>query len=139
MVTFFAEDIDFTLAHESIIEKWLRQIATNEEKSIIGLNYIFCSDAYLHNMNLEYLNHDTFTDIITFDMSESDDSIEGDVFVSIERVRENAKSFDSELEEELHRVLIHGLLHLIGYNDKTENEVLVMRKKEDASLSLLNI
>lgn len=139
MVTFFAEDIDFTLENESMIAEWLENVAADEEKSIVGLNYIFCSDSYLHDMNLEYLKHDTFTDIITFDMSENKAEIEGDIFVSIERVSENASSFKSELNAELNRVLVHGLLHLIGYNDKTENEVLVMRKKEDASLSLLNI
>jgi len=139
VVTFFAEDIDFTLENESMIAEWLENVAADEEKSIVGLNYIFCSDSYLHDMNLEYLKHDTFTDIITFDMSENKAEIEGDIFVSIERVSENASSFKSELNAELNRVLVHGLLHLIGYNDKTENEVLVMRKKEDASLSLLNI
>jgi probable rRNA maturation factor len=103
------------------------------------LNYIFCSDEYLHQMNLTYLNHDTLTDIITFDNSEAEQIIEGDIFISIDRVKENSEEFDVLFETELHRVLVHGLLHLFGYKDKSEREKVLMREKEEACLSLLSI
>ncbi|MEQ8243590.1 rRNA maturation RNase YbeY [Fulvivirga sp.] len=135
-VHFFEEDITFTLEHSPQIIKWLTNIATSEDRTLIELNYIFCSDEYLYQMNVDYLEHDTYTDIITFDNSEDEKEIEGDIFISIDRVRENSKSLATSFQEELLRVMAHGLLHLLGYNDKTEEEKTLMRKKEEACLSL---
>ena len=98
--------------------------------------YIFCSDEYLYNLNQEYLNHDTYTDIITFPYSEPP-LVEGDIFISIDRVKENASQFGAPFEQELHRVMIHGVLHLCGYSDKSPDEEALMRKKEDEALQLL--
>ena len=102
------------------------------------INYIFCSDNYLHQINFQYLDHDTFTDIITFDQSDKD-QIEGDIFISIDRVHENANERNISFVNELHRVMIHGILHLLGYNDKTPKEKQLMREKEDECLSLRNL
>jgi rRNA maturation RNase YbeY len=107
-----------------------------ERKKLTSLNYIFCSDLYLLKINQEYLKHDTLTDIITFDYSQKS-NLEGEVYISIERVKENSEIFKRPFAEELHRVIIHGLLHLIGYADKSDAEKAQMRKKEEACLSLL--
>jgi metalloprotein, YbeY/UPF0054 family len=117
-------------------KSWLNSLATSEGFQIVELNYIFCSDEYLHKINLEYLNHDTLTDIITFDNSEEENDIEGDIFISIDRVRENAKTHKSELQQELSRVIGHGLFHLMGYKDKEEEEVKAMRRKESEGIKL---
>jgi probable rRNA maturation factor len=135
-VHFFEEDITFTLEHSPQIIKWLNDIATSEDRTLVELNYIFCSDEYLYQMNVDYLEHDNYTDIITFDNSEEEKEIEGDIFISIDRVRENSKSLATRFQEELLRVMAHGILHLLGYNDKTEEEKTLMRKKEEACLSL---
>jgi rRNA maturation RNase YbeY len=121
----------------SKIKSWLNTIASNEKFSIKELNYIFLDDEGLLKINIEYLNHDTYTDIITFDNSEESGKIEGDIFISMERVEANAKKFNTTFENELHRVLIHGLLHLCGYKDKKKADVELMRKKEEESLTLL--
>ncbi|MCH7401681.1 rRNA maturation RNase YbeY [Belliella kenyensis] len=134
-ISFFNEDIKFNLPQKLKHKNWLKGIAESEGFKIIDLNYIFCSDEYLHKINVEYLDHDTFTDIITFDNSEEEDMIEGDIFISLERVRENAKEEKNPFDAELLRVISHGLLHLMGYKDKTENEAREMRLKEDQSIS----
>lgn len=108
----------------------------SESKKIAGVNVIFCSDKFLHSLNTKYLKHDTLTDIITFDYSESDNAISGDVFISIDRVKENAKKYKVFFPVELHRVIIHGFLHLAGYKDKHIDEKQVMTSKEDYYLSL---
>jgi len=135
-IRFFYEDIDFKITHPRKTQSWLKTVLQAEKKKLSTLNYIFCSDAYLLDINIQYLNHNTYTDIITFGGSDQPDSIEGDIYISIDRVKENAKKFDSSLDNELHRVIIHGVLHLIGYNDKNSKQKLVMRRKEDAYLSL---
>ncbi|MEO9475411.1 MAG: rRNA maturation RNase YbeY [Cyclobacteriaceae bacterium] len=135
-VEFLSEDISFTLADETSIGEWLRTVAKKEGNNISSLTYIFCSDEYLLAINKEYLNHNYYTDIITFDNSISDEGILGDIFISIDRVRENASEFNEPLERELNRVIVHGLLHLCGYKDKTETEQNVMRQREDAYISL---
>ena len=135
-IHFFEEDISFNLPEKNIHKKWLRSLAATEGFKIGELNYIFCSDEYLYQMNLDYLNHDTYTDIITFDNSESDKDIEGDIFISIPRVRENASTQNTEFMIELRRVLAHGTLHLMGYKDKTSSEVKEMRSKEEFGISL---
>lgn len=135
-IHFFSEEIRFTLKEKLNRKRWLKKIATNAGFKIKELNYVFCSDEYLYQMNRDYLKHDTYTDIITFDNSEKKDELEGDIFVSIDRVRENAKTHNQEVETEMNRVLAHGLLHLIGYKDKTQEEVALMRLKEEESIKL---
>lgn len=135
-INFFSEDVDFKLKHPRKTSNWIKESILKEKRILQGLNYIFCSDEYLLQMNLEYLNHKTLTDIITFDNSEIPKHIEGDIFISIDRVEENANKFETSFEEELHRVLIHGVLHLIGYGDKDAASKARMRKKEDTYLSL---
>jgi probable rRNA maturation factor len=135
-IYFFTEDTSYQLKQRTEIRTWLKSIAKKEKYGILELNYIFCSDEYLLQMNKDFLDHDYYTDIITFDNSEVKGKIEGDIFISIDRVRDNAKQQKTSLKDELHRVLTHGLLHLTGYKDKTAKEKEIMRKKEDASLSL---
>lgn len=135
-ITFHQENVSYRLKSVKKVKAWIILSAANEAKQIGELNFIFCSDNYLHKINLEYLKHDTFTDIITFDYSEGK-IINGDIFISIERVRENAKNFNQTIDNELHRVLIHGVLHLMNYKDKTAKEKESMRNKEDFYLNLL--
>jgi probable rRNA maturation factor len=133
-INFFAEDIKPTLKDKLGKKIWLKQLALQEKKRIAELNYIFCSDAYLHQMNVQYLGHDALTDIITFDHSEKEGLIVGDIYISWERVVENAIEYSPSAEHELLRVLSHGLLHLCGYSDKSEVETLQMRAKEDGAI-----
>jgi probable rRNA maturation factor len=131
----FHSENDFELKNQNQISDWMNSTAQEEGKYIGALNYIFCDDEYLHKINVEFLNHDTYTDIITFDYCVGDEII-SDIYVSTERVNENAKEFSESFEEELHRVLIHGLLHLCGYKDKSKEEESLMRDKENYYLSL---
>lgn len=135
-IYFFSEQIDFVLTKEKKAMQWLNTIAEQANYKINGLNYIFCNDAYLHQINVEYLDHDTYTDIITFDNSEEEQLIEGDIFISIERTRENAANYEVAPEAELNRVMAHGLLHLIGFGDKTDAEKIEMRVQENKALLL---
>ncbi len=136
VINYFFEDIDFSLKSQRKISKWISNVVAMEGKEIIGLNYIFCSDQYLLELNQQYLQHQTFTDIITFDHSEDDNMLEGDVFISIDRVIENAKNFNVTFEHELKRVIIHGVLHLIGYKDKSKADQKIIREKENNYLNL---
>ena len=138
-VHFFSEDIDFELPEKLRRKRWLKQLAAEAGFRIKELNYVFCSDEYLYQMNVDYLNHDTYTDIITFDNSEKTKELEGDIFISVDRVRENAKSVQVEEEVELTRVLAHGLLHLMGYKDKAKEEASLMRSKEDEAIELYRL
>ena len=133
-IIFNVEDIDFELPDRDAVLDWIHRVVRSEDKRIGSVSYIFCSDDYLVQINIEYLNHDTLTDIITFPYATS--PIEGDIFISIDRVRDNAKDFGVPFEQELRRVIIHGVLHLCGYGDKTAAEALVMRGKEDAALTM---
>ncbi len=135
-VFFFSEDVDYCLPSEAEIRKWLELVALDENQTLDSLNYIFCSDEYLLNINREFLNHDYYTDIITFDNSNDQALIQADIFISIDRVKENALNNNEDFNLELKRVLVHGLLHLIGYNDKKSEEQRAMRQKEDSCLSL---
>lgn len=137
-INFFSEDVKFTLPNKLKRKTWLKNIAKTEGLKINELSYIFCSDEYLHRMNLDYLDHDTFTDIITFDNSEEERLIDGDIFISIDRVRENAKQLKFSEETELSRVISHGLFHLMGYKDKTKTQILEMREKEESAIKLFN-
>ena len=137
LINFHSEDVDFHLVNEKKRIKWIKDSIKNEAKKVGEISYIFCSDEYLHKMNLEYLNHDTYTDIITFDYTE-ENIVSGDIFISIDRVKENAIKFKTLFEKELSRVIIHGALHLMGYKDKSAQEKEQMRSKEDFYLTLLD-
>ena len=133
MIAFLTEDITFELKEKLKHKAWLKEAAKAEGFRIGELNYIFCSDVYLLDINQKYLGHDTLTDIVTFDNSEDPKMIEGDIFISIDRVQENALKFDTA-ESELKRVMIHGLLHLAGYKDKDKAQKELMRNKENEHL-----
>ena len=135
-IHFFTENISFVLDKKGKTVTWIEQVLQEEGYNAKNINYIFCSDDHLLTLNQQYLNHDTFTDIITFDHSEHNENLEADIYISIDRVRENAHSLNKNFTDELHRVIIHGLLHLVGLKDKTEADIQEMRKKEDACLSL---
>ena len=134
-VHFFSEEVDFTYPEKEVILRWLINITSEEGKTITSINYIFCSDNHLHKINMEHLNHDTLTDIITFPYGEGE-IVEGDIFISIERVRENAQEYKVLLEEELIRVMAHGVLHMCGYKDKSLEDQNLMRKREDKAIVL---
>ena len=135
MISYFNEDIDFRFKGKTLNNRWLRMVAGSEVRRVGDISIIFCSDNYILDVNMRYLQHDYFTDIITFDYCEGD-TLSGDLFISIDSVRENALFYGAEFEDELNRVMVHGLLHLIGYDDHTEEEQKVMREKEDYYLSL---
>ncbi len=132
----FNYETDFELDSEEQISKWITDTIFSEEYKLEEINYVFCNDAYLHKLNVEFLNHDTLTDIISFDYSIGK-IIQGDIFISVERVKDNAKNFEATFDEELHRVIIHGILHYCGYKDKTQEDAKVMREKENHYLQLL--
>ena len=135
IIHFFEEDITYKLKRKTLVRQWIAQTILAEGYKLKELNYIFCSDDYLLQINQQYLNHDTYTDIVTFDNSESEKVIIGDIFISIERIRENAKKFSTSETDELHRVIIHGALHLLGYKDKTPVTKQKMTQKEDFYLN----
>ena len=134
-ISFFSEGIEFKPKNQNKLKDWIKRIVKSERKDISSLVYIFCQDSYLLTINKDYLKHKTLTDIITFDYSEGG-SVDGEIYISIERVKENAAKFGKSFEEELHRVMIHGVLHILGFNDKSPSQKSIMRKKEEACLSL---
>jgi len=136
LISFHSEEIDFEPDQPRRLDQWIREVVGTQSCKLSFLNIIFCDDNYLHRMNVEYLDHDTLTDIITFPYAEPP-QIEGDIFISLDRVRENANAFQVPFDHELHRVIIHGVLHLCGQGDKTPREKGEMRAKEDAALELL--
>ena len=133
-ISFFEEDIHYNLKDKIKVKQWIKDTIAAEGYKLDELTYIFCSDAYLLQINQQYLNHDTYTDIITFDNSSEDKVITGDIFISIERIRENAAKFNQSVTDELHRVIIHGALHLLGYKDKTAIDSKNMTQMEDKYL-----
>lgn len=135
-IHFFSEDISYTLKQKLLVRNWINQTILAEGYRLGELSFIFTSDEYLLKINREYLNHDNYTDIITFDNSDAEKLIKGDIFISIERIRENAGKFNVNERDELHRVMIHGTLHLLGYPDKGKEAKKVMTTKEDHYLSL---
>lgn len=135
-ISFFSEDIDFQINNIENNTSWINSIISNYSKISGELTYIFCSDDYLLKLNIEHLNHDTLTDIITFDYTKTG-IISGDIFISIDRVTENAKSFLVPFQEELNRVMAHGVLHLIGFKDKTSEEKKKMKEAENLALENL--
>lgn len=134
----FNYETEFELHNENAISSWLSGVILSEEKKEGEINYIFCDDAYLLEINQQYLNHDTLTDIISFDYSVGKE-LHGDIFISVERVRDNAVDFKVTFEEELLRVLSHGLLHYCGYKDKTESDETIMRQKENEKIIMFHV
>ena len=137
MINFNYEN-DFSLSNEQAISAWLSAVIASENKKEGEINYVFCDDEYLHKINVEYLDHDTLTDVISFDYSVVNE-INGDCFISVERVVDNAKDFNVSFDEELLRVIVHGMLHYCGYKDKSDTDELVMRSKEDEKIALFHV
>lgn len=135
-VRFFTEGVRFSLPKQRKTSSWLNRVAESEGTSIAELNIIFCSDQFLSAINLKYLRHKSLTDIITFDLGSTKKGIKAEIYISKPRVEENSSVFGTTLDNEIHRVMVHGLLHLLGYGDKTPRQKAKMRKKEDAYLSL---
>mgnify|MGYP001386031058 FL=1 len=136
-INFFSEN-EFILKDEKDYREWIERSILSEDKFIGDISFIFCNDDYLHKINLEYLSHDTYTDIISFDNTLGN-TLQGDIFISTERISENARNFNAEFSEELKRVLIHGILHFCGYKDKTEREKELMRRKEEEKMLLFHV
>ena len=136
MVEFFCEDIEFSPSTPEALINWITKVVESEQHLVGAINFIYCSDSYLLNINQTCLNHHTYTDIITFDQSTSTDSVAGDIYISIDQVRSNAVKYRESFNRELKRVMVHGVLHLLGYNDKSVEEQQEMSKKEEAYLSL---
>lgn len=130
-VQFHAEAINFVLPDSETISHWIESTIISENCQLNSLNFIFCNDTYLHKINVEFLNHDTLTDVITFPYAAEGEPIEGDIYISIDRIKENANKFNVTFFKELKRVMIHGVLHLCGYGDKNEVEQKIMRTKEN--------
>lgn len=134
-INFFTEDITYILKQKTQLRQWIEATIVAEGYQLEELNFILCSDAYLLRINQDYLRHDDYTDVITFDNSEALKTIVGDIFISLERIRENATAFKANIVDELCRVMIHGTLHLLGYKDKTKAAKTLMTAKEDEYLS----
>ncbi|WP_343696145.1 rRNA maturation RNase YbeY [Flavobacterium sp.] len=134
----FNYETEFSLDNEQAFADWLSAVIVSEKKNEGEINYIFCDDEYLHKINVEYLDHDTLTDIISFDYTVGNE-ISGDIFVSVERVEDNAKDFNVSFEEELKRVLAHGILHYCGYKDKSDADAELMRSKEDEKIAMFHV
>jgi probable rRNA maturation factor len=136
-IQFFQEDVKYVIKQKRIIKEWLMTVIKSEGYVLEELNFILCSDEYLLVMNQQYLKHDTYTDVITFDNSEQSNTIAGDIFISLDRIKENAQLVNVTLVQELSRVMVHGTLHLLGFKDKTRPAKAIMTAKEDEYLQLL--
>jgi probable rRNA maturation factor len=134
-IRFFSEEINFVFKHKIKTRKWLTNVVREENSLLLDLNYIFCSDNYLSDLNKKYLNHNSFTDILTFPDTSDQDKISGDIYISVERIKDNAEKYTQPFDKELARVMVHGLLHLLGYRDKTSGEKKLMTMKEDYYLT----
>lgn len=133
----FNFETDFELKNSSNIQSWITEIVISEGFELGEIVYVFCNDEYLHKLNVEFLDHDTLTDILSFDYSVGK-QINGEIYISVERVADNSNDFKTNFDDELHRVMIHGILHFCGYKDKSDMEEQSMRKKEDESLKKLS-
>lgn len=136
MISFHNQTIAFKLKHKTKLKQWIKAVTEKEKHQLGTINYVFCTDDELLEINIKHLNHNTYTDIITFDYTEGK-TINSDIFISIDRVEENAQKFKVAFETELHRVMIHGILHLCGYKDKTKTDAELMRKKENGAIKLV--
>lgn len=134
----FNYETDFELGNEAAFEDWISRVILSEGKKEGDINYIFCNDDYLHKLNVEYLEHDTLTDVISFDYCVGNE-LHGDIFISVERVADNAKDFGVTFADELQRVIVHGILHYCGYKDKTTQEEAVMRSKEEEKIQMFHV
>ena len=134
----FNYETDFELSNEAVFASWISNVILSESKTEGEISYVFCDDDYLLKINNQYLNHDTLTDIISFDYSVGN-QINGDIFISIERVAENAIEFKTDFEEEMKRVMIHGILHYCGFRDKTDNDQTMMRQKEEEKMKMFHV
>ncbi|MHA3788518.1 rRNA maturation RNase YbeY [Flavobacterium hauense] len=134
----FNYEMDFELQDEARYEEWISEVIESEEKTEGEINYIFCDDEYLLQKNIEFLDHDTLTDIISFDYTMGN-LLSGDIFISVERVKENAQDFNVPFDVELRRVMAHGILHYCGFKDKTEDDSILMRSKEDEKIALFHV
>lgn len=134
----FNYETDFELTNEEAYESWLGAVVESENKTEGEINYIFCDDAYLLEKNIEFLNHDTLTDIISFDYTMGN-LISGDIFISVERVKDNAADYNVGFEDELKRVMVHGVLHYCGYKDKSEEDSALMRAKEEEKMQMFHV
>jgi probable rRNA maturation factor len=137
-IHFFSEQTEFKLKNKTQIRHWIRSVIRQYNKKITNLNYIFTTDSYLLEINQKYLNHNTYTDIVTFDQSTKQNRLEADIYISIDRIVANSQKLTTDFEDELHRVIIHGVLHLLGYKDKTLSDKETMRKRENHYLALRN-
>lgn len=135
-VRFSNLDVKLVLEDKTRLKKFIAELFKRESQGLQDLQYVFCTDAYLLEINQQFLDHDTYTDIITFELSPNPDITEGEIYISVERVQENATAFEESFNRELHRVIFHGALHLCGYRDKSDSEEKLMRQKEDEYLSL---
>ncbi len=135
-ISFHSEDVKFKSADQAALKKWLLGVAKKHKRNVGEMNYVFCSDEYLYELNKAYINHKTYTDIITFEYS-TDKEILSDIFISVDRVKDNAKTYGVPFKEELHRVMVHGLLHLLGYKDKRPADIKKIRAAEDKFLKSL--
>lgn len=136
-INFYSEN-EFQLDHKESYESWIQGVIESENKKLEEISYIFCDDDYMLDINMKYLEHDTYTDIISFDYSVGN-ILQGDIYISTQRVEENSREFNVSFDQELRRVIIHGVLHLCGYNDKSEAESSLMRLKEDEKLKLFHV
>lgn len=136
-IRFSVQDVHFELENEQNLKKWISNVVLRRGKAVGNISYLFCDDNYLLGVNRQYLNHDTYTDIITFDYVVGN-LVSGDIMISVDRVGENAEKFGVPFEQELHRVVIHGVLHLLGQGDKTDLEAAEMRRLENDALALWN-
>ncbi|MBL7874817.1 MAG: rRNA maturation RNase YbeY [Cyclobacteriaceae bacterium] len=136
VIRYFSEGVSFEVPYPRKTAAWIKSVIRINKSELKEISFIFCSDDYLHTINKTFLNHTTLTDIITFDHSEKKGTLEGEIYISIDRVIENAQKFKVSTEDEIRRVMIHGVLHLLGYKDKKSSEKRQMRKKEEACLSL---
>jgi rRNA maturation RNase YbeY len=136
LIHFYFEKVEFSLKNRTQLKRFIGELIAEEKKKIDNLNYIFCNDKVLLEINRRYLNHNFYTDIITFDLSASSKEILADIYISVDRVKENSRDLKMTIQKELQRVMFHGLLHLCGYNDKTENQKKLIRRKEDHYLNL---
>ncbi len=134
-IRFSSQNESFELPEASNVKKWIAEVVNRRGKRVGNISYLFCDDEYMLGVNRQYLDHDTYTDIITFDYVVAD-LISGDIFISVDRVEENAQQFGVEFERELHRVIIHGVLHLLGQGDKTDDDAREMRRQEEEALAL---
>lgn len=136
-IDFFFEDIEPINIEIPLLQSWIAKVITNHQHQLEQLNFILCSDGYLLDINKKYLSHDYYTDVITFNNADDKAVIEGDIYISIDRVKDNAKQLELSFKNELNRVIIHGALHLLGFNDKTNADQTIMTRKEDECLALI--